>query len=441
MAGKSEYMRIREHAIVLAALAITVVLLSAVFGVSYLWRSMVTYHSARLSEQIRDTMYNEISEGNLFGVTAALGRLRMSGLLSEAALVRLNKNEVGWVYVSSDEFRLKLEELGILRGLCRAGEPGIIFDSHERLITVNRLSTNAGEVVCVAGATVVPVQLTRIRAIFLLTLAFIVCTSVAGMALLLVRISRREVELETFASEEKLRLTRALADQAWQVAHDIRSPLAAINLAVSSGSGLDKEKIEVIQGAVSRINDIADDLIAQAKATPQTAMEYGKDQKVTSQFKLEPTRIGDFLTSVWREKKIELSNHGDVEFKLDLDGSAESICNIDKKEFARALSNLINNAVEALEVNRGRVSLAVRDAMGEVAIIVSDNGKGIPQDLLEKLGNDRISVGKSGSSGSGLGLRHARTVAEGMCGRMSIQSRVGRGTLITMTFPVVKDLA
>jgi signal transduction histidine kinase len=144
------------------------------------------------------------------------------------------------------------------------------------------------------------------------------------------------------------------------------------------------------------------------------------------------------LTSFWREKKLELSDRSDVAFKLDPNGPVDAVCKIDKKELARALSNLVNNAVEALEQNGGSVSLAVRDAMGEIAIIVSDDGRGIPQELLQRLGTDRVSIGKSGKSGSGLGIRHARTVTEGMRGRLSIQSRVGKGTLVTMIFPVEK---
>ncbi len=118
-----------ERAIVLAVIAITLVLLSAGSWVFYLWRSMVSYHSTRLSEQIHDTLYNEIAAGNFFGITAALGRLRMSGLLIDSALIRISHGTIEWLYTSTDEFRLKLDNLGVLLQYCRNGGPGNGIDT------------------------------------------------------------------------------------------------------------------------------------------------------------------------------------------------------------------------------------------------------------------------------------------------------------------------
>ncbi len=48
---------------------------------------------------------------------------------------------------------------------------------------------------------------------------------------------------------------------------------------------------------------------------------------------------------------MELSDRPNVQFKLDLGGLTEAICNVDRKELARALSNLVNNAVRSAWAN------------------------------------------------------------------------------------------
>mgnify|MGYP001585236637 CR=1 FL=1 len=65
-----------------------------------------------------------------------------------------------------------------------------------------------------------------------------------------------------------------------------------------------------------------------------------------------------------------------------------------------------------------------------------DNGQGIPKNILEKLGEKGVSHGKEGStSGSGLGIYHAKKAIESFKGKFEILSREGLGTTITITFP------
>jgi signal transduction histidine kinase len=93
---------------------------------------------------------------------------------------------------------------------------------------------------------------------------------------------------------------------------------------------------------------------------------------------------------------------------------------VDPKEFQRLLSNLVNNSVEAFE--RGGSVVLSLSADGEKAYIgVKDDGKGIPEEMLSKLGHKGATHGKSG--GNGLGLYHARTAIEGWGGEFGISSQ------------------
>jgi hypothetical protein len=67
-----------------------------------------------------------------------------------------------------------------------------------------------------------------------------------------------------------------------------------------------------------------------------------------------------------------------------------------------------------------------------------DNGKGIPPEILARLGERGVTHGKEGTqSGSGIGVYHARETVENAGGKFSIQSQVGIGTMITLTMPRV----
>lgn len=65
---------------------------------------------------------------------------------------------------------------------------------------------------------------------------------------------------------------------------------------------------------------------------------------------------------------------------------------------------------------------------------VQDNGKGIPPELLAKLGHRGETHGKAG--GTGLGLHHARTSAESWGGSFKLSSEVGKGTTATVVLPL-----
>ncbi|OGR68739.1 MAG: hypothetical protein A2X40_05165 [Elusimicrobia bacterium GWC2_65_9] len=103
-------------------------------------------------------------------------------------------------------------------------------------------------------------------------------------------------------------------------------------------------------------------------------------------------------------------------------------------EFKRLVSNLVNNAVEAFGDGHGSVNIGLASSGGCALVSVQDNGKGIPPDVLAKLGRRGETHGKAG--GSGLGLYHAQTSAESWGGSLEIASEVGKGTTTTVILPL-----
>lgn len=86
------------------------------------------------------------------------------------------------------------------------------------------------------------------------------------------------------------------------------------------------------------------------------------------------------------------------------------------------LSNIINNAVEAFADSCGNVEVALLSIGDEVQLIVKDNGRGIPPEVLKKIGEKGVTHGKEGTtSGSGLGVYHARKTIESCDGVFEIK--------------------
>jgi signal transduction histidine kinase len=100
------------------------------------------------------------------------------------------------------------------------------------------------------------------------------------------------------------------------------------------------------------------------------------------------------------------------------------------------LSNLVNNSVEALE-RGGSVTVSLARRGGSVEITVRDNGKGIPAEVLQRLGRRGETYGKAG--GSGLGLHHARAAAEAWNGSLNISSEPGKGTETVILLPLAGE--
>jgi signal transduction histidine kinase len=227
----------------------------------------------------------------------------------------------------------------------------------------------------------------------------------------------------------------ASVEIAKQVAHDIRSPLSALNIVSSVLFELPEEKRRVVTNSISRINDIANDLLKQ-KIEIQSLNVSGPT--VTSLDASEMIQVSSLVDNLVAEKRLQYQDHELMQIEADYIGTLDVVTKTDGKVLARVLSNCINNSVEALSQRFGKIIVAVRATGSQVIISIKDNGKGIPADILEKLGRQGVSYGKGGTtSGSGLGVYHAKRTVEALGGSFTIHSVLGRGTDVSIKLPRV----
>lgn len=106
---------------------------------------------------------------------------------------------------------------------------------------------------------------------------------------------------------------------------------------------------------------------------------------------------------------------------------------IEIPEFKRVFSNIVNNAVESLPNHQGRVKIKLQRESGFSVLSVEDNGRGIPSEILPKLGSRGATFNKEG--GTGLGLSHAKSTVESWGGSLEIHSTMGIGTTVKVFLP------
>lgn len=257
----------------------------------------------------------------------------------------------------------------------------------------------------------------------------------------IIRLRFQQVSIE-------IKKNQAVADISRQVAHDIRSPLSALMMLTNSFDSVPEEKRLIIRGSIQRINDIANDLLIKSK---NINSEFQVDSDFTKKIKLindssrnsllniQPELIPSIVDLILSEKRIQFRDKISIEIISNFNQCYADFALVDAMEIKRVISNLINNSVEAFNYKNGKILVSITSDTNIIKIIINDNGKGMPENILKKLGEKGISYGKIGSySGSGLGIYHAKKCIENLRGQFEISSVVGIGTTISISLPKTK---
>jgi two-component sensor histidine kinase len=238
--------------------------------------------------------------------------------------------------------------------------------------------------------------------------------------------AQKEAKLRKEAQQE--RFSRIIS----QAAHDIRSPLAGMLMIVKSSSTLPLDIRLALKESANSINDIAENLLQNWRVT--------KDREIISEDKqAEPLLVSLLMMQVIASKRFQFQGSS-IKFKLVIDEDSYFGCiQANASRFKRSLSNLINNAVASYENQVGEVTCQLRIEKDHMVVTVEDQGKGITTEVLEKI-NQGIQVTHGKEGGQGIGLTQVRDTLELFKGKMQIDSNLGQGTQVQLSFPI-SDLA
>jgi len=257
-----------------------------------------------------------------------------------------------------------------------------------------------------------------VHAVFI-TLYFL---STFAVIIMVLERARSESERLHARLREAERLATA-GELAAGMAHEIRNPLAAIVNAtalLTDEAGLTPDErattLAAIRTEARRLNRILSDFLRFAR--PREAHRASGDIREVVQ------HVGALI----RDDRSRASR---VDVRVAVDPAVPRFA-FDRDQVIQVLWNVALNGVEAMN-GRGRLSLEVARQNGDVALAVSDTGPGIPRDRLPRVFEPFYS-GKPNGSGLGLTIAERIVVAHG--GRIEIDSEPGRGTRVTLLFPL-----
>lgn len=206
------------------------------------------------------------------------------------------------------------------------------------------------------------------------------------------------------------------------VAHEIRNPLASIKgyaQLVLSELGDDtqaKEDLEIVLSEVERLDKIIDRFMTFASPNQPDHKKNDLDRLINEVLHL--------LT-----KSID-SNQIKVELNLQI---KETIC-MDYDQMKQVLINVIINAIQAMPSGGLlKIDTSISRLHDVCEINITDNGEGIPSEMLEKVFAPFFTTRQQGT---GLGLSICSRIVESHKGSFEIQSREGVGTQITIKLPI-----
>lgn len=236
--------------------------------------------------------------------------------------------------------------------------------------------------------------------------------------------------LEELATSAEL-LARSEREIAWremakQIAHEIKNPLTPMKLNIQF---LQRTKLTNDENSDEKLKRITDTLIEQIDNLSAIATEFSNFAKIP---KARNERFN--LTNRLKETLELYANTGQVKLSFDIEEYNFYIY-ADQEQFSRAIINLIKNAIQSIpETRKGEIEIAVKKKENSAVISVSDNGKGIPDDLASNIFVPNFTTK---SSGAGLGLAITKSIVENFNGHIWFDSRKGEGTTFFIKIPIV----
>ncbi|MGE5356486.1 MAG: ATP-binding protein [Deltaproteobacteria bacterium] len=232
--------------------------------------------------------------------------------------------------------------------------------------------------------------------------------------------------------ESKKIIAKIERDSAWremakQVAHEIKNPLTPLKL-----------NIQYLQGIVANYPERAADMIKQL--APGLIEQINNLDKISTEFsdfakmpkaRNEKVNLNEIVTVVhdfFRKRE-------DLSIKLYVPIN-DLVVFADKNHMVSILNNIIKNAIQAIPNDREGEIIINLFKEGENAIIkITDNGTGIPEDMVEKVFSPNFTTK---SSGTGLGLAISTNMIQAFNGKIYFTTVVDEGTSFFVEIPLMR---
>jgi signal transduction histidine kinase len=213
----------------------------------------------------------------------------------------------------------------------------------------------------------------------------------------------------------------AVGRMASSIIHDIKNPLATLRLYA-----------DIIRRGTPSMDpaQIADGMVRQIDRFNAMAEEILDFAHGVSEITIERVELTQALEPLIRFIEADLTSHK-VQLVRDIRYSGP--CQLDADKLARAVYNLVSNAMDAMPQG-GTLTLSTAEANGHLVIGIGDTGSGIPDEVRSRLFEPFFTHGKR--HGTGLGLSIVKKIMDEHHGRVEVESTVGKGSIFRLFFPL-----
>jgi len=223
---------------------------------------------------------------------------------------------------------------------------------------------------------------------------------------------------------ERTQRLEAWAEMARQVAHDIKNPLTPIQLSAEHARRVNVDRGRPLSPA---LDECVTAILHQVTLLRQIASEFSNFASSPTA-RPEPTALPALLEDVLAPYRAGLG--GRVALNVEAPAGLPAV-SIDRTLFARALTNIIENALHAMP-GGGSVSIAATGGGAHVTVEIRDTGVGMDAEAVARIFEPYFSTK---ATGTGLGLTIAKRNIELTGGTIEVASARGVGTTVTITLP------
>lgn len=213
------------------------------------------------------------------------------------------------------------------------------------------------------------------------------------------------------------------------VSHEIRTPMTAIKgwgetlKNVGDNPVLLEKGLDIIVSETERLSGMVEELLDFSR------MQNGKIRIVNEEIDL--LYIIEHVYDIYKQKAINEKRN----LSLELNGNTDIRLIGDKDRIRQVIINILDNAIKYTHEN-GNISLSVARIQKYVKIIVSDDGKGIPQKDLPHI-KEKFYKADNNVRGTGIGLAVADEIIKMHSGEINISSEVSKGTTVEIILPII----
>jgi len=235
---------------------------------------------------------------------------------------------------------------------------------------------------------------------------------------------QHEVRLATQALlEQQYSLARAerlaaIGEVAAELAHEIRNPLAGIQMAFSNlrreiADENQRERIELIGNELKRLGRLLNDMLDQSRHSPEVATHFNITKLIQDLITLTRYQIPERI-------------------ELIIDSPNNLSVHLPESGIRQALLNLILNSADALRNNAGIIHIKTKAEADNLSIEIFDNGPGFSQDML----NYGIRPFRtSHQDGTGLGLAMVQRFVKDIGGKIKLSNLHPKGACVSILIP------